>query len=263
MIIADAWRSAFVCFLCALLAGCSLSGARVQDEEKDADFQAGKSRLRSMDYTGAMEAFQKAIETNPRSAAAHLELGLIRSQNVTGDWARAIYHLERYLELKPKASNAELIRQQITLCKRELAREVPLANVNAQVQHELEKSARIARENEELRHQIEQLMAQAGRHDPSRQDAGAPAGLPPGPARDARPPTGVQAPPGFVARVLPASPPPDIRSPARRTHLVKSGETLYSIAHQYGLKWPDLQKANAGVRPQDLRPGRVLVVPPP
>src|SRR5256885_12611275 len=52
-----------------------------------------------------------------RSAAPHLELGLIYYQNVTTNWARAIYHFEKYLELRPKANNADLIRQNIDYCK--------------------------------------------------------------------------------------------------------------------------------------------------
>src|SRR5256885_9079492 len=60
-----------------------------------------------------------------RSAAPHLELGLIYYQNVTTNWARAIYHFEKYLELRPKANNADLIRQNIDYCKLALAREVP------------------------------------------------------------------------------------------------------------------------------------------
>ena len=49
----------------------------------------------------------------------------------------------------------------------------------------------------------------------------------------------------------------------KRTHTVKNGETLNTIAHQYGLGTKILQRANKIRSPQSLRPGRVLVIPDP
>src|SRR5438477_5058636 len=150
-------RGAILFVLCIWWSGCSLSNESSLDEEKDPNYLAGRSRRAALNYTGAIEAYEKALETNPRSAAPHLELGLIYYQNVTTNWARAIYHFEKYLELRPKANNADLIRQNIDYCKLALAREVPYTPNNDLVRKEVE---RLARENTDLRQQVEQLKAQ-------------------------------------------------------------------------------------------------------
>src|ERR1051326_8502549 len=147
----------FCVCVCVWWSGCSPAGDNAADEEKDPNYLAGRSRRAALNFSGAVEAFDKALEGNPRSAAAHLELGLIYYQNITTNWARAIYHFEKYLELRPKASNADLIRQNIDYCKLALAREVPYTPNNDLVRKEVE---RLARDNAELRQQVDQLKAQ-------------------------------------------------------------------------------------------------------
>ena len=49
---------------------------------------------------------------NPRSAAAHLELGWLQAEKAA-DPAAAIYHYQKFLKLRPTADNAETIRQHI------------------------------------------------------------------------------------------------------------------------------------------------------
>src|SRR5213082_348819 len=150
-------RGAILFVLCIWWSGCSLSNESSLDEEKDPNYLAGRSRRAALNYSGAIEAYEKALETNARSAAPHLELGLIYYQNVTTNWARAIYHFEKYLELRPKANNADLIRQNIDYCKLALAKEVPYTPNNDLVRQEVE---HLARDNTELRQQIEQLKGQ-------------------------------------------------------------------------------------------------------
>src|ERR1043166_10153806 len=147
----------FCLSLCLWWCGCSPSGDTAADEEKDANYLAGRSRRAALNYSGAIESFEKSLEANPRSAAAHLELGLIYYQNITTNWARAIYHFEKYLELRPKANNADLVRQNIDYCKFALAREVPYTPNNDLVRKEVE---HLARENADLRQQIERMSGQ-------------------------------------------------------------------------------------------------------
>jgi len=263
-----ACRWATLVLLCLCWTGCSPFGEASRDEEKDPNYLAGKNRAAALDHQGAIDAFEKALAANPRSAAAHLELGLIHHQYLATNWARAIYHFERYLELRPKANNADLIRQRISHCKLELAKEVPFAAVNQQMQRELEKMDRLSRENAELRQQLEQLRPQT-----AQRQGGAPAGVtalnptsPPG----SRALVSAQAAPN-PAQVAPAAersasfdPSRDIvrASASTKTHVVKSGEHPYSIARSYGIKVADLLSANPGVDPRRLRPGQALVIPP-
>src|SRR5215467_5716212 len=100
------------------LAGCALSGQSQVDEEKEPHFLDGKARVNSMDYAGAIESFEKALEVNPKSASAHFELACLCDQR-EADPAAAIYHYDRYLRLRPQAENAEIVRTRILGCKQE------------------------------------------------------------------------------------------------------------------------------------------------
>src|SRR5215470_11831920 len=88
-----------------VLSGCVPSASQ-SDEEKEPHFLAGKSRVNSMDYQGAIESFEKALEVNPRSGAAHFEAGLLY-EKYKQDYAAAIYHFDRFLEQRPKSDYAE------------------------------------------------------------------------------------------------------------------------------------------------------------
>jgi len=261
-----AWRWATLVLFCVCWTGCSPFGESAREEEKNPDYLTGKNRATALDHQGAIDAFEKALAANPRGAAAHLELGLIYHQHLTTNWARAIYHFEKYLELRPKANNADLIRQRIAQCKLELAKEVPFAAVNQQMQRELEKMDRLARENAELRQQLEQLKTQSAQRPGS---AGAVTALNQTGPTGSRALVQAAAPnPGSqfaqaAERTASLDPARDIAraSATTKTHVVKSGEWPSSIARNYGIRVADLLSANPGVDPRRLRPGQPLVIP--
>ncbi|SRR6266536_5007796 len=253
------WRGAVWVLFCLWWTGCSL-GESGLEEEKDANYLAGRSRKATLNYTGAIEAFERSLEANPHSAAAHLELGLIYYQNVTTNWARAIYHFEKYLELRPQANNADLIRQNIDYCKLALAKEVPYTPSNDLVRKEIE---RLTRDNEDLRKQVDQLKAQlASRAATS--TTGAVASSPLAPS-NARPPGADRVPTNPEAEYAQAAGQSTASGPAAssKTHVIRSGDTPYSIARNYGVKLASLLSANPGLDPRRLRPGQTLVIPLP
>src|SRR5215468_12159801 len=100
--------------LAGLLAitGCTLTDASQMDEEKEPHFLEGKARVNSLDYAGAIESFEKALDVNPKSASAHFELGCLCDQR-EADPAAAIYHYSHYLKLCPTGVNAERARSRI------------------------------------------------------------------------------------------------------------------------------------------------------
>ena len=106
-----------------MLGGCSLSGESPQDDEREPHFVLGKSRVNALDYAGAAEAFQEALEVSPRSAAAHYQLAWLY-ENKLADPAAAIYHYQEYLLLDSKAGNPDVIRQHIYACKQQLVTDV-------------------------------------------------------------------------------------------------------------------------------------------
>src|SRR5262245_10443577 len=147
-----AWLNRCVC--AALLLGCSgclPSGRSQLEEEKEPHFLAGKSRVNGMDYQGAIEEFEKALEVNPRSASAHFELGWLCDEKDANP-AAAIYHYEHFLKLRQNPDKDEIVKQRIYRCKQDLAKAVlPLPTTPA-MQRELEQ---LAEENRRLREEAE------------------------------------------------------------------------------------------------------------
>jgi len=84
---------------------------------------AGKGRVNTMDFKGAIESFEKAVEVNPKSAAAHFELGWLYDQKEP-DPAAAIYHYERYLKLLPNSAKEDMVKTRVLACKQQLAQSV-------------------------------------------------------------------------------------------------------------------------------------------
>jgi tetratricopeptide (TPR) repeat protein len=239
-----------------LLAGFVLSGclpSTPREEEKEPHFLAGRSRVNTMDFKGAIESFEKALEVNPRSALAHFELGWLFDQKEP-DPAAAIYHYESYLKLCPNSGKEEMVKTRILACKQQLAQAVSLAPGMEKQQRELEQ---LAEENRRLRDDLEKLRAQ---------------GL-----RTQTPSNTIVAPP--AARLTPVNaagqPGPDsVRVPTAtgsgrsstttaspRTHTVKAGETPSLIARKYGLKLDALMAANPKLDPRRMQVGHTVVIP--
>src|SRR4029453_17143381 len=93
--------------ICLFLTSCFPPSQGQSADEKEPHFIAGKNRVNAMDYSGAIESFQKALEVNPRSPAAHFQLGWLYLRKEP-DPAAAIYHFEKYLKLSPGAGDAEM-----------------------------------------------------------------------------------------------------------------------------------------------------------
>lgn len=251
--------------LAGLLAmnGCYLSGESSVDEEKEPHFLEGKARVNSLDYAGAIESFEKALEVNPKSASAHFELGCLCDQR-EADPAAAVYHYEHYLKLRPNGDNCERARARIVACKQELARAVSLGPVTQNLQRDFEQlteqNKKLTEDNKTLRDELE------------RWKASSPTGHPPEPANtlssSAR---SVQ----FASAQLPITgstteafgAPRSARSntiPAgMKTYTVKAGETPAAIARKYGIKVDALMAANPKLDARRMRVGQTLAIPAP
>lgn len=269
MLIAMNWCSRITTFL--LLAvllfsggGCGRFTTSSVDEEKEAHYLAGKNRLYSHDYRGALEAFEKSLLVIPKSAAAHLELGLLNYEQF-GDHAEAIHHFERMLQFSPDHPVADRIKDRIQACKLALAAEVTLPPVNKRIESEMK---RLITENDGLTNLVNQLKGQIGqlKNSLARATTPATAGQGGGAIQSSR------SAEGGAARV----PEPRVnRMPNRREaqapetrqarmhlkHVLKSGETFYSLARRYRLNFKDIQKVNPGLRPTALKIGQVVNIP--
>ncbi|HEY1171401.1 MAG TPA: LysM peptidoglycan-binding domain-containing protein [Verrucomicrobiae bacterium] len=244
--------------------GCFPPSAGSADEQKDPYYLSGKRRVNNLDFNGALEDFEKALEANPRSASAHLELGILHEQR-TKDYSAAIYHLERFLKFKPDSDFAEPVRQRIVTCKQELARTVSLGPVNQMVQRDLERLDVMTRENLQLKTQLEQVQNQMsqvlamkmGQQELQQQlQQKAAASQNPSPALH---PGAGKARPGQATNFIAQA---GLNQPAvGRTHTIQSGDTLYKIARQYKVSENALKTANPGVDPRRMKLGQVLKIP--
>jgi tetratricopeptide (TPR) repeat protein len=249
-----------------LLSGC-LQPDGPQDEQKEPHFMDGKRCANSLDYKGAIEHFQKALEVNPRNASAHFELGVLFDQ-MEPDPAAAIYHYQSYLRLNPKGPQAELATSHIYACKQQLVRTVSLGPVTQTLQAEYEK---VSEENKKLREQLEQWKALANRlqlaltnraavsSNPAR-SAGEPGAIPAARIPNPSPPTKTVS-----SSTHPASPAVTKQTPAsvpaKRTHIVRQGETPAQIARKYGIRVEALLAANPSLNERRMRVGQSLSLP--
>jgi LysM repeat protein len=239
------------------VAGCVPSTQSQLEDEKEPHFLAGKNRVSTMDYQGAIECFDKALEVNPQSAAAHFELACLFDQKEANP-ADAIYHYEHYLKLRPNAGNADIVKQRIQACKQALAQTVYLGPITERAQREFEKmvddNKRLTEENKRLHDELDKLRAATGG-----QPAPVPANAPsPAPSTTGRTPTLVMVKPATTTRTT-----ADAASASARTHTVKSGETPIQIAKEYGIKLEALMAANPRLEPRRMRVGQTLSIPTP
>ncbi len=240
--------------LCLGLWGCVPTTGSRTDEENEPYFQRGKALAGSLDYVGAIEAYEKALEVNPHNARAHFELGLLYQRN-DADLPAAIFHFNRFLQLRPDSDQADTVRQRINACKQDLARaiSISLAPVTQAMQRDLEhalaENTRLTAENQELRRQVAAWTAYYARY---------PSGVP-------QPTNAAPAESSTIRAATPPARPARESRPAvataPRSYTVQRGESLYTIARKHGVKLSALQAANPGVDPRRLKAGQNLTIP--
>lgn len=240
------------------MSGCLPSSSNPLDEQREPHFLTGKSRVNSMDYEGAVEAFEKALEVNPHSASAHFELGLLYENNEQ-DFAAAIYHFDRFLKLRPNSEYAEIVKQRVIACKQELAKSVSLGPLAQNMQRDLE---RVTDEKRELQRQVESWQAYYtanGGHP----GATNPPAINPQPPVAIQPQNPVTAHPTPPPAPKPAPPKPAKTTKVLGTYAVKSGDTLAAIARKYGVKLDALLAANPGLDARHMHVGQTVTIPSP
>lgn len=257
-------RGVFSLAVVILLGGCNPPGSGLLDEEKEPHFLAGKECISTLDWKGAIECFDKALQVNPRSASAHFELAWLFDAK-DPDPAAAIYHYEHFLQLRPNAENADLAKQRILVCKQALAQTVSLGPVTERVQRQFEQIAeenkRLTEENKRLRDDVEKWSGYAARlqaltNQVSNSFTAAP--------RAGSTPVLAQAGANPAAKPVAgesSSSHGSASNAAARTHTIKPGETPIQIARRYSIKLETLMAANPGVDARHLKVGQSLRIP--
>jgi tetratricopeptide (TPR) repeat protein len=213
----------------------------VADEKREPHFLIGLSRIAAVDYEGALEAFQQALEVNPKSAAAHLQLGCLYAEKIP-DPAAAIYHYEQFLRRQPADPSAEIIRKQIPGLKMTLAKTVlhmpPVSGLQKQVESLREENRRLQADLDRLRDELASRQSLTN-PSPGRVASGAMAAGKPRPT---------------ASRSLSAG-------AGVQTHKVIPGDTPTSIARRYAVSVESLLRANPGLNPKRMRVNQDLTIP--
>jgi LysM repeat protein len=265
-----ACRCALGLIICLVVAGCVPTGDNQLDEQKEPHFLTGKSRVNSMDFQGAIESYEKALQVNPRNASAHFELAWLYEGEKIDDPAAAIYHYEQFLKLRPNSDKTDVIKMHINSCKQKIASTVSvIGQMSPERQRELE---RLLAENKDLKEQVVSLKDRVAKWEAyyasqravtnqsvSRTTPDTQAGTTSN-ARQTSESTGNASRNSTTTRpsgTTSGRPSP----PVMRTHTVKAGETPTTIARQYNISVSSLQTANPQLQPTRMKLGQVLNIP--
>jgi LysM repeat protein len=257
------FRGLLLLLLLLCLSGCGPSGSGRLDEEKEPHYLAGKSRISMLDYPGAIDCFEKALQVNPKSASAHFELAWVYDQKEV-DPAAAIYHYNRYLTLRSKPpENAEVVRQRISACKQALADTVYVGPLTGKIQKQLEQvgeeNKRLTEQNKWLQQELAKWTNYAGQLQGLTNRFPVQALESPRVTQPARSPQ--TSPATLVSATSATAVVPLQASVTTRTHTVKPGDTPSLIARKYGVKLESLMSANPSLDARRLKVGQVLRVP--
>jgi nucleoid-associated protein YgaU len=223
--------------------GCS-RGAASQDkwDERDPYLKRALTRKNIDDIDGSIDLLNKALSRKPDLARAHLELGLLYDTR-RQDYIRAIYHYERYLELRPDAEKKKLIEDLIRQARLSFAASLPDQPPGA-----VEQIAMLKREIDALKGRVASQQARGGTAAASKPVTNRPAALSP----------------KNITALVPPKPAP--AQPAVQTYVVQTRDTLSSIAaklYNDPGKWKTIYDANRNTlsSPQSVRPGQILIIP--
>jgi LysM repeat protein len=285
------WRVILLIVFCCVLSGCVPIAESPVDEEKDPNFIEGRNHVNMMDYKGAIEAFERAVQANPRNAAAHFELGVLYEERMK-DPLTAAYHYQRHLQIRPQSAYLDTVKDHLIRCKMDIGKTVTFAVVTEDIHKDLRRLtndlANAQRLNEQLRATIatrptvvtQWMKFTVTNYFTNYVQVGS-----------AAPTMGAQAPIRTVAtnptprvvttnttpRVTPLPVTPtnavnrsmqqraaaNVQQPAPRTraHVVRNGDTMASVARRYGISLPKLQAANPTVNAKQMRAGQTLNIP--
>jgi LysM repeat protein len=243
-------RVALMASGCIVLSGCSPSTQSTADEQKELHFLQGKQLVTMLDYKGAIDSFEKALESNPRSASAHFELGLLCDQKDANP-AAAIYHFQQYLRLRPEAENTNMVNTRIIACKQELAKTVSLGPITEALQSQLEG---LIKENRKLKDEVASYSSRLAALTNSPVPVPVRAG-------QSQPDLQTTASTPSSSMAAAASRSSTTQPGANRNHTVKAGENPAVIARKYGVELKALMAANPKLDPRRLKVGQTLNIP--
>lgn len=227
-------------------AGCLERTRSADDIEREHPLmKAAQEKERIGDEMAAIAIYESLSAQNPDMARPHLALAFLMDKPGR-DPAGAIYHYQRYLELRPDSEKREMLAARIRQAKIQL-----ISTVFPSVSNLSERLLFEVRENEQLQVRVTNLMSQIQYQKAligKLRDQAA--------ALDAAEREAIDV----------VAPPPAGIRPAIRTVVVEKGDTLIKLAARVygdGGRWRDILDANRNVLhdKNEVRPGQLLVLP--
>jgi tetratricopeptide (TPR) repeat protein len=225
-----------LCITVIALSGCNDKGLSADEkEERNPLVKTAVAYMDQSRWDEAEQALKEALDNDPDLAKPHLELALIYQQ-YKPNYIHAVYHFDRYLELRPQSEKAALIREQRDKVLRAL--EIQAIQNSPELKQIAAQLQQLRSENEALRKQL------------------APAAAP-APAAKSAP--GAESKPAAVTAAATAA-------TGHQIYTVVQGDTLTKIASKFygdGGSWEPIFEANRDSlsSPSSLRVGQTLVIP--
>jgi tetratricopeptide (TPR) repeat protein len=248
-------RSFYLALLAGLLllTGCDKSGPTTDaEEERNPLVNSGQEYMEQGEYDEAIAVFKKALDDNPMMARPHLDLAVIYQQYKI-NYIHAIYHYDRYLELRPNSEKADMINEQKLKVAKELAN--TLINNSPEVKQVIQERNTLVQQNNELKRQLS--VALRNQKTTTTTAAKKTTTTKPEPVVTTKP---APEPVAKPAATTTAS------APKHQIYHVVSGDTLTKIATKFyndSGKWDIIFEANRDSMKSagDLRVGQTLVIP--
>lgn len=238
------------------LTGCDQNSGSIEErEERDPNVLSGQKYMEEENYDAAIQEFKLALEQEPKMARPHLDLALIYQQHKI-NYVHAIYHYDRYLELRPNAEKAQFIEEQQLKVAQALAN--TLINNSPEVKDLINKHNAAVQQNTELKRQL------AAALNKNTATTATPVATKPA-ATTTQKSTVTQTVPKSAAPA-PATAPKPADSQKHQIYHVVGGDTLTKIATKFygdSGKWDIIYEANKEMMrsPGDLKVGQTLVIP--
>lgn len=235
-----------------LFSGCSRPAASLDDSDfRDPMIRKAQSKVRQGDKAGAVECLNRALERRPDLAQAHLSLALLYD-DYKKNYVRAIYHYERYLELRPTTQKRGLIEDLIRKAKMSFS-----ASLSEYFSETGKKMQALEEENSRLKASLREVRENLAK----RIGGGKPLEAPHDNDTSKLARQGERISPAQNEAVT-----ADQHAPTTTVYCVQAGDTLSLISakvYRDPRKWKAILDANSAnlVSPDKLKAGQILIIP--
>lgn len=226
-----------------IISGCGKASQSMEErEERDPFVKSGQAYMEEGKWEEAEAAFKQALDNEPLMARPHLDLAVIYQQHKI-NYIHAIYHYDRYLELRPDADKTKFITEQKMKVAQALAN--TLINNSPEVKKVVQERNQLLQQNMDLKQQL----SSGSQSTPTTSTA----------VKTEEPKSATETIPKNAA-------PSNSQTATHQIYHVVGGDTLTRIANKFyndSARWDIILEANKDALsgPHDLKAGQTLVIP--